>query len=82
MKSTLVVEDIITSIELAYDSLKSHLDGCITVSDVPKICVEKGYGTVDHHRKCVQEYAFIIYTLSRCLNERGTRRKTKGLHKG
>lgn len=74
--------EIVQAIELAWDSLKSHLDGCESVDDVPKVCISAGYGTVNFHRKCVQEYAFIIYTLSKLLNENRGTGKTKRLHKG
>ena len=52
-------KDIIKSIRLAWDSLDSHLD-----STQDKRLKGKIIGNRKFHKKCCQEYAFIIKTLA------------------
>lgn len=64
-KSYLREKKICKSIELAYDSLKSHLES--TYDPLPKSAPEKykqQIGGQKFHKQCVREYAEIINTLA------------------
>jgi len=59
MKAQKRAEKIKRGILLAWDSCRSHLDGCVTTDDVPKKALPV-YGNKAFHRKCVKEYIEIM----------------------
>ena len=70
MKKTERAKQLKRAIELTWDSLDSHLG---YINDEVKACSVKSHkkelGDKKFHRKCVREYAEILLTLSRELEE-------------
>ena len=59
-------KDIAKAIVKAYQSLASHLDGCVEQRETKKCC-QIAVGSSNFDRQCVRDYAFIIKVLSDCL---------------
>ncbi len=56
-------EDVVKAIRLAWDSLDSHLDSSQDMSGLSECC-QKSIGKPSFHKKCCEEYAFVIKVLA------------------